>query len=80
MRLISQNGEFDVPYENTSLSRTGNIIRAYVPMAGEKGMVMACYSTDGKAMQVMEMLLNAYHDAKKSNSASALYFPKDDEV
>lgn len=32
MRLISQNGEIDVPYEITSLSRTGNIIRAYVPM------------------------------------------------
>lgn len=80
MRLISQNGEFDVPYEITSLSRTGNIIRAYVPMVGEKGTVMACYSTDEKAMQVMEMLLDAYHDAKKSNSASALYFPKDDEV
>nr|DAG54997.1 MAG TPA: hypothetical protein [Caudoviricetes sp.] len=46
----------------------------------KKGTVMACYSTDEKAMQVMEMLLDAYHDAKKSNSASALYFPKDDEV
>ena len=80
MRLVSQNGEIDVPYEITSLSRTGNIIRAYVPMIGEKGMVMACYSTDEKAMQVMEMLLDAYHDAKKSNSSSALYFPKDDEV
>lgn len=80
MRLISQNGEFDVPYEITSLSRTGNIIRAYVPMVGEKGTVMACYSTDEKAMQVMEMLLDAYHDVKKSNNSSALYFPKDDEV
>ena len=80
MRLISQSGEFDVPYEIAALSRTGNIIRAYVPMVGEKGTVMARYSTDGKAMQVMEMLLDAYHDAKKSNSASALYFPKDDEV
>lgn len=37
MRLISQNGEIDVPYEITSLSRIGNIIRAYVPMVGEKG-------------------------------------------
>lgn len=49
-------------------------------MVGEKGTVMACYSTDEKAMQVMEMLHDAYHDVKKSNSASALYFPKDDEV
>ena len=50
MRLVSQNGEFDVPYEITALSRTGNIIRAYVPIVGEKGTVMARYSTDGKAI------------------------------
>ena len=49
-------------------------------MVGEKGTVMARYSTDGKAMQVMEMLHDAYHDAKKTNSSSTLYFPKDDEV
>lgn len=36
MRLVSQNGEFDVPYEIAALSRTGNIIRAYVSMVGEK--------------------------------------------
>ena len=48
MRLISQNGEIDVPYEITSLSRTGNIIRAYVPMVGEKGTVMARYLTKEK--------------------------------
>mgnify|MGYP000008294778 FL=1 len=80
MRLVSQDGKFDVPYEIAALSRTGNIIRAYVPIVGEKGTVMAHYSTDGKAMQVMEMLHDAYHDAKKSNSSSTLYFPKDDEV
>lgn len=80
MRLVSQNGEFDVPYGNAVLSRTGNIIRVYVPIVGEKGTVMARYSTEEKAMQVMEMLLDAYHDAKKTNSTSALYFPKDDEV
>ena len=32
MRLISQTGDVDIPYETTSLSRTGNIIRAYVQM------------------------------------------------
>lgn len=77
MRLISQTGDIDVPYEIASLSRSGNIIKAYVQMIS---VVMARYSTDEKAMQVMEMLHNAYRDAKKSNSSSALYFPKDDEV
>lgn len=63
MRLVSQNGEFDVPYEIASLSRTGNIIRAYVPMVGEKGTVMAHYSTEEKAEKAMEMLHNAYTGA-----------------
>lgn len=49
MRLVSQNGEFDVPYEIAVLSRTENIIRVYVPIAGEKGTVMARYSTDEKS-------------------------------
>nr|DAG73486.1 MAG TPA: hypothetical protein [Caudoviricetes sp.] len=60
MRLISQNGEFDVPYEITSLSRTGNIIRAYVPMVGEKGTVMAHYSTDEQAEEAMSMVAYAH--------------------
>lgn len=49
MRLISQNGEFDVPYEIAVLSRTENIIRVYVPIVGEKGTIMATYSTEEKA-------------------------------
>lgn len=63
MRLVSQNGGFDVPYEITSLSRTGNIIRAYVPMVGEKGTIMAVYSTEEKAEKAMEMLRNTYTGA-----------------
>ena len=58
MRLISQDGEIDVSYENTSLSRPGNIIRAYVPMVGERGTVMAHYPTEEKAIKAMEMLHN----------------------
>lgn len=77
MRLISQNGEFDVPYEIASLSRTGNIIKAYVQMIS---VVMDRYSTDEKAMQVMETLHRAYHDAVTHDNVSAFRFPKDDEV
>lgn len=80
MRLISQNGEFDVPYEIAALSRTGNIIRVYVPIVGEKGTVMARYSTEEKAKKVMEMLNRAYHDAVTHDNVSVFRFPKDDEV
>ncbi len=75
MRLVSQNGEFDVPYEIAALSRTGNIIRAYVPMVGEKGTVMARYSTEEKAKKVMEMLHNTYTGAFFSRN---IEFPEDD--
>lgn len=63
MRLVSQNGEFDVPYEIAALSRTGNIIRAYVPIVGEKGIIMAQYLTEEKAIKAMEMLHNTYTGA-----------------
>ena len=63
MRLISQTGDIDVPYEIASLSRTGNIIRAYVPIVGEKGTVMATYYTEEKAEKTMEMLRNTYTGA-----------------
>lgn len=78
MRLISQNGEFDVPYEIAALSRTGNIIRAYVPIVGEKGTVMARYSTEEKAKKVMEMICNVYPEFEKANIV--FRFPEDDEV
>lgn len=60
MRLISQNRKFDVPYEIAVLSRTGNIIRVYVPIVGEKGTVMARYSTDEKAKKAMKALHKVY--------------------
>ena len=60
MRLISQTGDIDVPYETTSLSRTENTIRAYVSMDGEIGMLMAVYSTEEQAKEAMSMLMYAY--------------------
>ena len=60
MRLVSQNGEFDVPYEIAALSRIGNIIIAYVPIVGEKGTIMARYSTKEKAQKAMKALHKVY--------------------
>lgn len=60
MRLVSQNGEFDVPYEIATLSRTRNIIRAYVPIVGEKGTIMAVYSTEEQAKNAMSMVMYAH--------------------
>lgn len=63
MRLISQTGDIDIPYENASLSRTENIIRAYIPDVSEKGTIMAVYSTEEQAEKAMEMLRNTYTGA-----------------
>lgn len=60
MRLISQTGDVDIPYETTSLSRTENTIRAYVSMDGEIGMLMAVYSTEEQAKEAMSMIMYAY--------------------
>ena len=78
MRLVSQNGEFDVPYEIAALSRIGNIIIAYVPIVGEKGTIMARYSTEEKAKKVMEVICNVYPEFEKANIV--FRFPKDDEI
>lgn len=78
MRLISQTGDIDVPYENTVLSVAGNLIFAYVPIVGEKGTIIASYSTKEKAEKVMERLHNIYAEFTTANIVFG--FPKDDEV
>ena len=60
MRLISQTGDIDIPYENTSLSRAENIIRGYIPEVGEKGTIMAVYSTEEQAKEAMSMIMYAH--------------------
>ena len=60
MRIISQNGAIDVPYEMSSIRNEDNAI--ILNMAGEtgKGSVIARYSTSEKAEKAMEMLHKAY--------------------
>lgn len=60
MRLISQNGAIDVPYEMSTIRNDDGLI--ILCMAGEtgKGSVIARYSTSEKAEKAMEMLRDAY--------------------
>ena len=60
MRIISQNGTIDVPYEMSSIRNDDGLI--ILCMAGEtgKGSVIARYSTSEKAQKAMEMLRTAY--------------------
>ena len=60
MRLISQDGTIDVPYEMSAIRNDDKLI--ILCMAGEtgKGSVIATYSTSEKAQKAMEMLRKAY--------------------
>ena len=60
MRIISQNGTIDVPYEMSAIRNDDGLI--ILCMAGEtgKGSVIATYSTSEKAQKAMEMLRTAY--------------------
>lgn len=62
MRIISQDGKCDYPYENSTLFIDyveGRVIRI-VPYTGYKGAKMATYSTEEKAVKAMEILRKAY--------------------
>ena len=57
MRVISQNGNVDLPYEQTQILRSNEYVMAKI---GEKEYTMAKYSNMNKAYKAMEMLRNAY--------------------
>ena len=59
MRIISQDGTIDVPYENYSVN--SKEAKIFVRNARDNwGVLFAEYSTPEKAKKVMEMLRNAY--------------------
>lgn len=64
MRLISQDGMIDVPYDISALSigEMGKNSTIYIrsKLLDEKPCVFATYSTKDKVIKVMEMLRNAY--------------------
>lgn len=88
MRIISQEGKIDVPYEMTAIHLLGGSV--LMNMVGDtgKGSVIATYSTSEKAEKAMEMLHNDYYDhvAEKTYHEGAYYihpcfrFPKDEDV
>ena len=77
MRLISQNGMIDVPYEMSAIRNEDNVI--ILNMVGEegKGSVIARYSTSEKAQKAMEMLRKEYCEhyfAKGGAMATANFY------
>lgn len=66
MRIISQDGSIDFPYENSCIFIFPLIIpksfAIRIQMAGDKDTItqIATYSTEEKALKAMEMLRKAY--------------------
>ena len=78
MRIISQNGMCDLPYEETTLHifDDGRVIAfALDSLETDTFITMAKYSTKEKAIEVMDMLRDNY-----CVSAKVFQFPKDEEV
>lgn len=73
MRIISQNGAIDIPYENADLERRGTIISAWT-LDNVYGS-FASYSTKEKAMKAMEMCRKQYSQCEFNK----LVIPKTDE-
>lgn len=66
MRIISQNGAIDVPYEHTTLIREGAEI--YLSSIKLRDTLIAKYSTEEKAVKAMEMCRKKYADSEFNRS------------
>ena len=63
MRIISQDGKCDYPYENSTLFidyMDGRVIKIVPSTGGYKGAKIATYSTEEKAKKYMEVLRKEY--------------------
>lgn len=61
MRVISQDEELDLPYENIVVEIMDSVIVAYTPMTNP--LRMAQYKSQEKAEKAMQMLHEAYTGA-----------------
>lgn len=93
MRIFSQDGMIDVPYESNAVkmckTMNENFLIMCISNSGDLAShVMAEYSTEAKARKAMEMLQNTYYDSelsKFSNDGTAFLtthfqFPQESEI
>lgn len=85
MRLISQNGDVDVSYENVSLIQKDNEIVAITNHRTPYGVykfTMGKYSSSEKAYRVMKMVRNIYMTGNTLGStiSNIFFFLKDEYV
>lgn len=56
MRLVSQHGNVDIPYENVTLFHANNTVKAGININVVDSITMGHYSSGEKAYKVMEMV------------------------
>lgn len=82
MRIISQDGSYDIPYEHVVIQRYKDYIYFLNKnLTGVEELIediaIAKYSTEYKAKKAMGMLVDAYDSL---NQPKVFKFPKDEEV
>lgn len=90
MRMISQNGKVDLPYEQIGVQINNlnkkDIIAYPIHVAGEAHWTLAKYSTEEKAVKAMEMLRETWINETVEFEDGIFHrniifkFPKDDEI
>jgi len=75
MRLVSQDGTFDFPYELAVVYKSDCEIHVRLIHSFGFHDVIGKYSSQEKVEEVLGDLRNAYRNQK-----SAFYFPEDEEV
>ncbi len=87
MRIISQSGRFDIPYENAVVYLEYESVIAKV---GDERYAMGKYSTEEKAFKAMEMLREVFLKFSTATNRDNFYeffnepkvyqFPQDEEI
>lgn len=76
MRIISQGGKIDLPYEQISISIDCDDERTIIAYAVSSGTIweLAEYSKKEKAEEVMKMLRTGYSDYQQAKSRDGYSF------
>lgn len=82
MRLVSQDGKGDMPYENFIFRIYGGDIVASRDVLTNEKQIVARYTTEAKAIKVMEMLREKYEETLLDYRTipKIFQFPSDEEI
>lgn len=78
MRVISQDGTIDMPYEQVIITRHDKSI--YLMEHLTEDVEIAKYSTEEKAKKAMEMLREEYQKYASQNYMKVFQFPAEEEL